>query len=418
MPLDDLKVRIDRELRTRRFLDYFQSSQWALEKSPLVEELQRESASQPSAELVVLIERAVRHVVDVILHADDSDGLIGDLAAELLELHWQVCTTGVADPKSLARWMVRFSFDDQDFFTVDPVRYAEALEEAGMTAYRREVQRRVDAGDEAFAVRYATERLAVLDGDVDEIVRLVGGELTRPYDFIRIATAMEELGRDDDVLRWAGRGIVETNGWQVAQLYDLMADVYRRRGDVDQLLPLRREEHNRMPSASSYMHLKEAAESAGLWGDERDLARDALEVCDRGALVDVLLAEGEVDQAWAVAGSAGESEIGRRRWQVLADARMKSDPADALDVFLNLADQELTIAGRPSYARAIKLLKKAARSAEAAGRAAVFDEHVRELREQYRRRPRTLLNKPHSPRSATLRLRTAGARCRETTNSP
>lgn len=31
---------------------------------------------------------------------------------------------------------------------------------------------------------------------------------------------------------------------------------------------------------------------------------------------------------------------------------------------------------------------------------------------------RTLLNTPHSPRSATLRLRTAGARCRETTNSP
>jgi hypothetical protein len=390
LPLDDIRMQIDRELRTRRFLDYFQSSQWALEKSPLVEELRRESASQPSAELVELIERAARHVVNVILHADDSDGLIGDLAAELLELHWQVCTTGVADPKKLARWMVRFSIDDQDFFTVDPVRYADALQTAGMTAYRREIQRRVDSGDDAFAVRYATERLAVLDGDVDEIVRLLGGELTRPYDFIRVATAMEELGRDDDVLRWAGRGIVETSGWQVAQLYDLMADAYRRRGDVDQLLPLRREGHNRMPSVSSYAHLKEAAEAAGLWADERDLARNALGVRDRGALVDVLLAEGEVDQAWAVAGSAGESEIGRRRWQVLADARMKSDPADALDAFLNLADQELAIAGRPSYGRAIKLLKKAARSAEAAGRTAVFDEHVRELREQYRRRPSML----------------------------
>ncbi len=43
--------------------------------------------SGPSSGLVVLIERAIGHVVKVILHADDSDGLIGDLAREVLDLH-------------------------------------------------------------------------------------------------------------------------------------------------------------------------------------------------------------------------------------------------------------------------------------------------------------------------------------------
>ncbi len=59
----------------------------------------------------------------VILHADDSDGLIGDLARDLLYLHVRTCDAGVADPLKLARWMVRFGFEDQDFFVADPVRY-------------------------------------------------------------------------------------------------------------------------------------------------------------------------------------------------------------------------------------------------------------------------------------------------------
>lgn len=74
----------------------------------------------PSQELVMLIERAVDHVVGVVLHADDSDGLFGGLAADLLQLHANLCETGVADPLWLARWMIRFSFDKQDIFTVDP----------------------------------------------------------------------------------------------------------------------------------------------------------------------------------------------------------------------------------------------------------------------------------------------------------
>jgi len=42
--------------------------------------------------------------------------------------------------------MVRFRFDDQDFFEVDPVRYADALGELGLAAYRSEVKQRVEAG--------------------------------------------------------------------------------------------------------------------------------------------------------------------------------------------------------------------------------------------------------------------------------
>ena len=276
MLVDDLRAEIDRGLRTRRFLGYYESRAWAIEAAPIVDAVGEAVASSPTEELVLLIQRAVGHVVKVILRADDSDGMIGDLASELLELHALACDNGVANPVKLARWIVRFCFDDQDFFEIDPVRYAPALREQGLTAYRREVHRRRAAGDDSFAAKYATERLAVLDGDIDVIVDLLGGDLSNPYHFIRVAEAMKELGRDDDVLTWAGRGIAETSGWQVAQLYDLAAEVYGRRRDHETLLQLRREQHSRMPSASSYELLRQAAQEVGVWQSECPAARSTL----------------------------------------------------------------------------------------------------------------------------------------------
>src|SRR5215212_4936673 len=225
--LAQLRAEVDRGLRTRRFLDYGESAGWARAGRPILAELDNAVAESPSRALIELLQRAAGHVVKVIMHADDSDGLIGDLAHELLALHARACDAGGADPVELAAWMVRFGFDDQDFFEVDPVRYASALGETGLAAYRDAIDARRD-GD-SFAVRYARERLAILDRDVDALVKLLGGDLTTPYQFIRVAEAMRELGLDDEVLAWAKRGIAQTSGWQVSQLYDMACDVQRDR---------------------------------------------------------------------------------------------------------------------------------------------------------------------------------------------
>src|SRR3954451_11511747 len=159
----------DRGLRTRRFLDYGESAGWARAAQPIIAELEKAVEAAPSRALVELLQRAVGHVVKVMMHADDSDGLIGDLARELLALHARACDTGAADPVDLAAWMVRFGFDEQDFFEVDPVRYASALGQAGLAAYRDAVD--VRRGGGSFAARYARERLAVLDRDLDALVK-------------------------------------------------------------------------------------------------------------------------------------------------------------------------------------------------------------------------------------------------------
>lgn len=384
--LAELRAEVDRGLRTRRFLGYRESSEWARAARPVVEELRSVAMSSPSSDLVVLVERAVGHVVKVIMRADDSNGTIGDLARELLEVHAEACDAGVADPVKLAAWMVRFSCDDQDFFEVDPVLYAGALGERGLLAYRRAIDERGD-GKRVFAVRWARERLAVLDGDGEAIVALLGGDLSAPHQFIRVSEAMAELGRDDEVLMWARRGIAETDGWQVEQLYDLACGVHERHSALSEVLRLRREQHARMASASTYSLLHRAADAVDAWDIERDAARLALRERDLGGLVDALLDEGDVEGAWGVAHEDPGWDPGLSRRLRLAEACEPQRPEQALPWYMLVADEMLIETGRRAYARAVPVLKHARRAAEAAGQSEWFATRVADLREHHRRRP-------------------------------
>jgi hypothetical protein len=384
--IESLKTEVDGALRTRRYLGYRESIDWAHDAAPVVDELAKQAVVAPSRELLALVERAIGHVVKVILKADDSSGTIGDLAHQLLEIHERVCDAGVADGVRLAKWMVRFGFDDQDFFTVDPVRYSAALGDDGLTAFRRTVAERSTAARVPFAVSYAEERLAVLDGDVDRVIELLGGDFTNTYHFIRVAEAMLELGRDDDALSWSQRGIESTTGWQVAQLYDIAADVLARRGDPDAVLDLRRDQHRRMPSTSSYALLR-AVTPGKDWPAEQAAARDVLAARDRGALVDVMLADGDSDAAWQVATSDPDWEPGEHRWARLAEAREPTDPAAAMGVYLRLVESTLTKADKRAYRKATNDLKRARRAADPAGLSEEFDDYVAALREHHRRRP-------------------------------
>src|SRR5215210_5000265 len=75
--LAQLRAEVERGLRTRRFLDYGESAGWARAAQPIIAELENAVEAAPSRSLVELLQRAVGDVVKVIMHADDSDGLIG-----------------------------------------------------------------------------------------------------------------------------------------------------------------------------------------------------------------------------------------------------------------------------------------------------------------------------------------------------
>jgi hypothetical protein len=384
--LSELRAEVDRGLRTRRFLDFRDSADWARSAQPIVEELRAAVASSPSRDLLAVIERGIGHVSKVITHADDSYGMIGGLVRELLEIHARACDTGVAEPVKLAAWMVRFSCDDQDIFEVDPVRYAGALGDGGIAAYRRAIDER-DDGEHSFSVRWARERLAVLDGDQETIIRLLGGDLNAPHQFVRVCEAMAEIGNDDDVLLWARRGISETSGWQVAKLYDLACGVHEGRSEPLEVLRLRREQHETMSSASTYTLLRGAADALGAWDVERDAARLALRERDFGGLVDALLQEDDAATAWSLALADPDWDPGLSRRLKLAEAREPLHPEEALAWYMAAADEILFETGRGPYRQAVSVLKKGRRAAAAAGMSDWFDAKIPSLREHHRRRP-------------------------------
>ncbi len=178
-----LRAEVDRGLRTRRFLGYRESVEWAHAARPVLTELDAAVGSAPSRELVELLERAVSHVVKVIqARADDSSGLIGDLARDLLDLHARACDTGAADPVKLARWMIRFRFVEQDFFEPDPVRYRNALGGQGMAEYRA----LLDDGDDELAWQTATATSGPDLGDHAWLKLAEARQKTHPADALPI----------------------------------------------------------------------------------------------------------------------------------------------------------------------------------------------------------------------------------------
>lgn len=406
----ELKTDVDTYLRTRRHLDYWESTTWAHEASPVVDELAAEAAAHPSAELVSLLQRAASHLAKVLLRADDSNGEIGGLCYDVLALHRESCASGVANPVALARWMVKFAFEEQDFFEIDPVAYADALGEKGLATYRKEVAKRstpaptpteaparpalstvVYGGFPSIAAKYAAERLAVLDRDLERVVEVSGGSLTHPSQFQAVAMAMVELGEVEQALEFARRGIAEHSGWQVAQLYDLAVELTAANGDPVSVVDLRREQHQRTPSFRTYAGLRDAADAIGTWTAEVGAARALLHASDVRELIEALLDDGDADEAWRVAASC-QPEPRPAQWLRLAGFRELSHPSDALTVYLRLADDVLVEADQHAYSKGVRHLKLARGAASAARLTSEFEAHVTELREKYKRRP-TLIAK-------------------------
>ena len=227
----------------------------------------------------------------------------------------------------------------------------------------------------------------MLDGDPEAIIRLLGGNLTAPHQFVRVCEAMAEIGNDDDVLLWARRGVSETSGWQVGKLYDLACRVHEGRSETLEVLRLRREQHQTMSSAGTYTLLREAADALRAWDVERDAARLALRERDYGGLVDALLQEDDAETAWNLAVEDPDWDPGLPRRLKLAEAREPLHPEEALAWYTAAADEILLETGRGPYRRAVSVLKKGRRAAAAGGTSDWCDAQIVSLREHHRRRP-------------------------------
>ncbi len=98
-------------------------------------------------------------------------------------------------------------------------------------------------------------------------------------------------------------------------------------------------------------------------------------------LIEILLFDGEIDDAWAVAGEHGCDE---RQWLTLAGARQEDHPLDAIPIYERAALAAIGAKNNKSYAIAVDHLGRVRQLAELTGAPSLFTELIAEIRTKHK----------------------------------
>lgn len=352
-----------------------------------------------AGEVYSVTHEALASAIKVIAHYDDSDGIIGDVCRRLLDLHPKVALAANLSPVKLVDWMVRFQFEGEvDYFTLDPVTYAAALGEAGMTAYRSRLTTIADGlgpqptteqrwtsnhSHEWFTLDWNARRLAVGDHDIDAIIRTHARDRRVAAWFEDTARALEEISEIDLAIDWAKQATDFDRAPQsrrAADYWGELIDQHRPQKSLEARLIVFR----RWPSSTTAARLHAAAGTS--WPDYHDEVFAALSVVPSDAVLFVLLTLDDVEFAWSLAHSLTLDSDST--WSRLIDAYEKVDPLGVIPIHRRLLERELVVAGAKHYRSAGRRLMRMRKLTAGTEVAREVDALIADLREVHRRRPR------------------------------
>ncbi|WP_431981532.1 SWIM zinc finger family protein [Streptomyces qinglanensis] len=324
------------------------------------------TASGRAADAIALAREAMRLLADAVESVDDSDGRLGRLGAGLADAHLEACRAARPDSDELARWLVAHVLGDIDDLTgVDPLDYEDVLGERGMAVLRELALGAWRANRTGWAEKYLVERLAKAGGDVDAVVAMHAADLAPSgHTHLVVAGELDTAGRCEEALSWAERGIQDVRDLAAVDtaLVDYLCDRYTRADRGREAVVLRRDHFGARRTLFAYQQLRAAARAADCWQTERVealalLRADAERPRERrqagSVLVDVLLDDGDTDAAWRAATDTGADE---RQWLALADRARADRPADALGIYLRLAEPLTRQTGNTVYEQLVSLL--------------------------------------------------------------
>lgn len=353
-------------------------------------------------EVYSVTHRALASAIKVIERADDSSGIIGDACRRLLALHPEVAAAAHVPTGKLVDWMMKFQFDsDVDYFELDPVAYAPALAETGIKTYRNRLSE-IEAGlgprpreddrwtsahsHEWFTLDWNAQRLAVLDRDIDAIIRTHAKDRKVAAWLEDTAEALEEIGEIDLAVDWAKQATDFGRGHQSLKAADYwcrLLDEHR----PDEALEARLHVFRRWPSSTTAARLYKAAGKTFATYRQEVLA--TLAASPRDAVLFALLTLKDVEFAWNLADSLILDSD--HTWSDLVKAYEKVDPLAVLPIHQRLVENELVEADAQHYRMAARRLAKMRKLAAGSQQAASVDDLIADLRETHRRRPRLQL---------------------------
>ncbi|MCP3980335.1 MAG: hypothetical protein GY716_13610 [bacterium] len=374
---------IDRVIRPHTFVSYRESFDFSGRIDDLVDRLGTLLKDGRDGDVIALTEHLLRGCEHVLGNMDDSAGTMQPVMERAAALHLEACRSARADPIELALRLFTWEMTTEwDTFFHAVLTYADVLGDVGIAEYRRlaeDVWREISPlapGDRCefdsrrFRTAAVMEDLARLTGDVDELVRVLGRDLSSSYRFHQIAAELRESGRLDDAITWAERGLCAFSDNRDDRLVRLTIELHHASGHQEQAMDLAWATYEPNPNQETYRQLQAVVPSKQ-WPDFRARAiahlRSILRPvsgsdaghpsehhrADGSSLVAILLAEECPEDAWQAARDYGCSET---LWTQLARLREDQHPLDAAAVYEYLIEQRIGCKDKRGYRGATELL--------------------------------------------------------------
>jgi hypothetical protein len=234
-----------------------------------------------------------------------------------------------------------------------------------------------------FTLDWNAQRLAILDHDIEAIIRTHAKDRKVAAWLQDTAEALAEIGEIDLAIDWAKQAADFDRGHQSLKAADYWCGLLETRRP-DEALDARLSVFRKWPSSTSSARLHKAAGKA--WPEYRNEVVATLAASPSDAVLFALLTLKEPEFAWNLAHSlALDSD---HTWSELAKAYEKVDPIAVLPIHQRRVENELVEAGAQRYRLAARRLAKMRNLAAGSERAAGIDDLIAELRETHRRRPR------------------------------
>jgi uncharacterized Zn finger protein len=232
-------------------------------------------------------------------------------------------------------------------------------------------------------------------------------DLSSPHDFLALAELAQLNGQTAEALVWAERGVEAfPDVADDAGLRDFIVEAYRTSGREGEAAEVLWQQFAASGGVEYYRKLQECARAgepadAERWrqrarahlrnqiveGQAAAAASGSSGVVDHSALVEVELADGQFDQAWAEANAGGcRPDL----WTALALEREKHHPADALRIYQERLGPIIAQGGQNAYREAVELVARIQALLERLGRAEEFPPYRAGIRAAHRQR-RTFL---------------------------
>ncbi|WP_274919375.1 SWIM zinc finger family protein [Streptomyces sp. WZ-12] len=379
------------------YVEYADARAYADQAGQAVSAIGALTGSGRATDAIALAGEAMVELTRAVECVDDSDGWLGQVGAGLADAHLDACRAARPAPGELARWLVGHALGDVDdgLTDLDPLDYEDVLGVEGMATLRKLAVEAWRANRRGWAEKYLMERLAKAGGDVDTVIAVHAADLSPDgHTHLAIARELDAAQRPDEALRWAERGIRDARDPATVNtaLVDYLCDRYAQAGRLADAVALRRDHFGAHRALLSYQQLRVAARAADCWPAEREgalalLRADAGQRTQRGyggpVLVDALLDDEDIDAAWQAAAEAGADD---RQWLTLADQARATRPADALGVYLRLAEPLTQQTGNRVYAHLVSLLLGIQDCHRHLGTPEEFTEYASALRTAHKRR--------------------------------